>query len=357
MKRGQYDPGTTLWKLDAVYTYDEEGRPKTLKYPNNGHTYTYNYDAGSRPTTMTHDEAGSTVTDATVGGFNAAGQMTAFNFLYEGANFANTFGFNNLNQLTGIGITRGVQNYASFAYNYHTSLNNGRVQNMVRQMWNTAGTQVVNETVTYGYDTLGRLTSTTATTGISGQAWSQTFSYDGFGNLYNTGGAGLAAPFNLNSQTSLNSEKNQLGAHDGNGNPTGLTFDVDNRLKAQSVYTFGYAPDNKRVVRSKEIGGGQWEHEVAFYSGSRRLGRYRVTPGGSWLVETIHEERYFAGKALMPQDRLGSAAHAWLLPYGQELANGQNPTEPNDRVKFATYTRDQGGYDYADQRYYATRGF
>jgi YD repeat-containing protein len=335
---GQYDVGGTLWKLEAGYTYDEEGRPKTLQYPNNGYTYTYNYDAGSRPTTMTHEETGSTVTDATVGGWNAAGLMSGLSYRFEGSDYADGYLYNNRNQLTNITIQKGVANYASFGYTYNT-VNTGRVHSLARQMWNTAGTQVVNETVLYQYNTIGRLASATATTGISGQAWGQTYTYDGFGNLYNTVGSGMAAPFNLNSQSSLNSEKNQMGAHDANGNPTGLTFDVDNRLKAQGVYLFGYAADNKRVVRSKEIGGGVWEHEIAFYSGGSRLGRYRVTaPGGTWLVETIHEERYFAGKTLMPQDRLGSAAHAWLLPYGQELTNGNNPQEPNDRVKFATYT-------------------
>jgi hypothetical protein len=37
---------------------------------------------------MTHEEGGLTVTDATVSGFNAAGQITSFSFLYEGATFA-----------------------------------------------------------------------------------------------------------------------------------------------------------------------------------------------------------------------------------------------------------------------------
>ena len=55
-----------------------------------------------------------------------------------------------------------------------------------------------------------------------------------------------------------------MEAHDGIGNPTGLTFDVANRLKTSDVYTLGYAPDNKRIIRSKGIGGGQWEHEVLF---------------------------------------------------------------------------------------------
>jgi hypothetical protein len=154
MKRmGQFNAttGAPEWKLDANYTYDEEGRPKTLKYPNDGFTYTYNYDAASRALSMTHEEMVNgnpvTVTDASSTTFNAAGQMTGLNFLHQGANYNHTFAYNNLNQLTNITINRGANNYAEFVYNYPTA-NAGRLLSMSRRMWSVpqgggAGTQTV----------------------------------------------------------------------------------------------------------------------------------------------------------------------------------------------------------------------
>ncbi|MBM3774523.1 MAG: hypothetical protein FJW37_05095 [Acidobacteria bacterium] len=61
---------------------------------------------------------------------------------------------------------------------------------------------------------------------------------------------------------------------------------------------------------------------------------------------------YFAGRKLGPYDRLGSRRNvsgspARYYPYGEE----QTAT-PNQTDKFATYTRDASGQDYADQRYY-----
>lgn len=61
------------------------------------------------------------------------------------------------------------------------------------------------------------------------------------------------------------------------------------------------------------------------------------------------EELYFAGRRLQSTDRLGFKANAKLLPSGEEITS---PTTDNTGQKFATYFRDAGGLDYADQRYY-----
>jgi len=69
------------------------------------------------------------------------------------------------------------------------------------------------------------------------------------------------------------------------------------------------------------------------YLGGRKL---VFTPGAYWGV-------------IEGSDRLGSAvAH---LPYGEELSG-----TTQSRTKFATYWRDESGFDYADQRYYTPGG-
>jgi RHS repeat-associated protein len=65
---------------------------------------------------------------------------------------------------------------------------------------------------------------------------------------------------------------------------------------------------------------------------------------------------FFGSKRIGTFDRLGSAkynqnnAAQSFYPYGED----RGTVEPNDSLKFATYTRDAAtGLDYADQRYYA----
>lgn len=41
----------------------------------------------------------------------------------------------------------------------------------------------------------------------------------------------MAAPFNLNKQSGLNSEKNQIDAHDANRNPTVQAVRIGNQLR------------------------------------------------------------------------------------------------------------------------------
>jgi RHS repeat-associated protein len=332
------------WRLEAGYTYDNEGRLVTLTYPNNGKTYTTTYDLAGRPSGMTHQEFGTTVNDASGVTYNAAGQLTALAHPAEpGFNYSESFTYNGRNQLTNLTINKvrtifppGTTPVANLTYTYPAT-NAGRIDSMTNA--------ISGETVSYEYDQLSRLMAANA------QQWTQAYTYDPFGNLYKKTGTGLAAAWSTDWTASLVSAKNQIGSHDANGNPVGVTFDVENRLTTATTYQFGYAPDNKRVVRVKAPFTGSEVKEIHFYSGNQRLGAYKVyqqegEPG--WFVQTLSEERYFAGRRLTPQDRLGSAADARLLPYGEELSS-----TPNDRVKFATYVRDDWGYDYADQRNYS----
>jgi RHS repeat-associated protein len=113
---------------------------------------------------------------------------------------------------------------------------------------------------------------------------------------------------------------------------------------------YGYAPDNKRVY--KKVGANE---EVYFWGvGGERLGVYAPrTSNGTPYFEKMTTWKYFAGRRLQMQDRLGSVATgSRYYPYGEEGTPTANNTD-----KFATYWRDATGLDYADQRYYAsTRG-
>jgi len=71
-----------------------------------------------------------------------------------------------------------------------------------------------------------------------------------------------------------------------------------------------------------------------------------------WFAGKLIQDSSAAGAQPVAQDRLGTnrVNGARFRPYGDEITS-----TANDREKFATYTRDSyTGFDYADQRFYAS---
>ena len=112
-----------------------------------------------------------------------------------------------------------VPGQLNISYNFPTQ-NNGQISS---QTDNLSGEQI-----TYQYDALKRLYSASAS------AWSQTFTYDGFGNLTDKVGTG-GAP---NNHSQVNAATNQLTgySYDANGNliTTGFGWDPENRCRTQT---------------------------------------------------------------------------------------------------------------------------
>jgi RHS repeat-associated protein len=214
---------------------------------------------------------------------------------------------------------------------------------------------VSNETVSYTYDTLNRLTAAAA----SGKAWSQTYTYDGFGNLTGKSAVGAYPALNL----TYNPATNSAGGNDANGNPTGVgyTFDVENRMITGAGNGYAYDPAGKRV---KKAYGNAWE--FYFYGvGGQKLVTLACVMGDNGLGCPGGNQYnvYFGGKLVKSKglvvaaDRLGSVRansngeRMSYYPYGEERTS-----TADDREKFGTYTRDNPYQDYADQRYYAPWG-
>jgi RHS repeat-associated protein len=87
------------------------------------------------------------------------------------------------------------------------------------------------------------------------------------------------------------------------------------------------------------------------------LGQYGQTNTPEMTNSVMLLATFFGGKRVGVFDRLGSAkynpdgATQSFYPYGED----RGTVQPNDSLKFATYTRDAAtGLDYADQRYYAS---
>jgi RHS repeat-associated protein len=351
---GQYTPRTL--NMDAAYTYDPGGEGKVLSvnYPatnswngtqlvkTNGPTYTYAFDSMYRPTGLKDQNNNTVVNNVS---YNAANQLSTFN--------TETRTYNNLNQMTQLTIT-GSQPL-NISYNFTAGQNNGKI---------TSQTDNLSvETVTYQYDSLNRLLSAS-----SSQSWSETYGFDAFGNLLSKTPTGGAPALSQSVYPASNQIMEQT--YDSNGNqissPLGsLTYDAENRIATGPVgVQYAYDSRNKRIWRGT-LSGGTLSQQVYFYGvDGQKLGTYTFTLGqyGQTNVPEMTNSvvllaTFFRSKRIGTFDRLGTAkynqnnAAQSFYPYGEDGGTMQ----PNDSLKFATYTRDAAtGLDYADQRYYAS---
>jgi len=264
---------------------------------------------------------------------------------------------------TNLQVTNVTSGGYNFTYNYSATQNNGKIQSMTDA--------ISGETITYQYDTLNRLASASGTGDPNGQ-WSQTFTYDGFGNL--VAKAGNNAPNNIT--INVNPATNQLTGNGalydsvgnllqyGSGTPEqSYSYDVENRLTqvtANSVVTmYGYDTRNERIYSGPQtVGCGSAEKYFFYGVDGKKLAVITAqwTTTGTCYASPITVTQtnvWFAGRLLVPQDRLNS--HGKYFPYGEDRTN-PNPTNPANGVeKYATYTRDaESGLDYAYQRYYTS---
>jgi len=358
-------PGQVNWKsLQAGtataqtvnYEYDISGRLTYMGYPAPGLVeLSYGYDGMGRPNSLSVPGAtGYWVQNAQ---YDVAGRMNSMQYaaVPGGAYTLETMTYNVNGQLASLnwGVAPGSSGYTGPAggiqYSYSATQNNGQITQAVDTL--------SGETIGYLYDALKRLTSATSTpiSGSSTAPWTQTFQYDGFGNLTAKVLNGATTPIAVNAAT------NQLSSvyYDANGNMTSgagatLTYDVSNRL-ASAVETsggieyYGYAPDNKRVFQQTASG-----HQLITLYGTQgeKLSVFDLT-ANAWVATYV----WFGGKLISDGnavygDRLGTnrASGARFMPYGDEITS-----TTNDHVKFGTYTRDSyTGLDYAGARYYAS---
>ena len=346
----------TSTDFDAAYTWDNRGRMTSLATPGSGPVYAYQFDNMGRLNGMT--ENGTSMATAA---YTAAGQI--FQLKYD--NLTETRTYNSLLQLARL-TTQQFNNFFTtvmdMQYTYPTA-NNGRIAQSTDY--------VAGETVNYTYDALNRLSTAGSTNG----SWSQSYLYDGFGNLTGMNGA-VAYPVDPTSNRLIIPQ----GNYDANGLPSTQTttnvWDVENRLVQQGTLgtntLWGYDPNGKRVQQTSlpaQNSANVYEPTIYFYSFSgQKIATFTSSWDGANNLNWTPQSRnlYFAGKLIrsnnytVATDRLGSVRYGWpmgpenqinYLPYGQERTS-----TADGREKFGTYFRDGQGQDYADQRYYNQAG-
>jgi len=355
---GSFNAGDPNY-MEAVYTYDNEGKMTSVKYPgdNNGsgpgRKYTYTFDTMGRANKLTDDQA-TPVDWAKNGLYGPAGEMTSLDyFKATGQYYTEARTYNSRLQLTQLRAYYTTTDSLNMQYVYSATQNNGQISQSIDT--------VSGETIDYTYDSLNRLI-TAATTGPQ---WGLSFTYDGFGNRTNQTVTKGSGPSNTVAISGTTNRITTAGyGYDSNGNMTTmpygsgsmtLTYDIENRL-TQAVNTNGtelysYDSGNRRVYQKLASG----TEQVFFYGvNGDRLKTYQLLANNQFSV--THTNIYFAGRLLRQDstttfiDRLGSVRNtSRFYPYGEEQGSGTIPD------KFATYYRDSNtGLDYAQNRYYSS---
>jgi YD repeat-containing protein len=184
-------------------------------------------------------------------------------------------------------------------YNYSASRNTGQIASMMDN--------VLGETVSYGYDAMTRLMS-------AGGAlpWSQSYSYDGFGNLTAKSGSGAVFSNAVDQTTDRVAGTNVCYDPDGNlvsdangggcGNPN-HTYDIGNRLVSAKVSggteTYAYDARNKRVGKR----GANGSQTIYIYDAMGEklavsVSAYGPAGGNGMSILASTNNVYFAGRLI-----------------------------------------------------------
>jgi RHS repeat-associated protein len=342
--------GSSSINMDAVYTYDSEGNITSIQYPNAqfnsnntttaGPKYTYGYDSMERRSSMVDQASTHWVSGVSYTPAGQIAQLTANTFTETRTYNAN---------LELIELVSGSN--VHYKYNYSSTQDNAQVLSV--------NDVISGETISYQYDTLERLIQASGTGDPSG-AWSQSFTYDGFGNLSQIAASNAPAL-----SLAVNSQTNQIttsSSYDANGNLTSYSgstygYDIDNRLTQANPSSggevlYGYDTTNHRVYKGAYSSGTYSAEEIYFYGAEgHKYGAWKVNPSSGVLLQASVTKQWFGSRLLSPQDRLDSRGK--YFPFGQERTNITPPNPPNDQEKYQSYTRDSfTGLDYANERYY-----
>lgn len=351
-------------------SYYPNGALQTETYPavpgaGDRRTITYTNDAAGRLASLS-SVATSYAPAASVSGIGYAPHSALTGETY-GNNLVHAVTYNNRRQPNEIklGTSGAPTSVLSLAYNYGTTNNNGNVQSISYAGGGLSYTQ------TFGYDQLNRLT-----TSQEGASWSQTNSYDRYGNRSIVGGV-----------LSFNAGNNRITgwSYDAAGNLLNdgihsYTYDAENKIsKVDAVPAYVYDGEGQRVRKllgeNLRFVYGLSGQLIAEFNGSAGTLTKEYIYGGSGLVATIEPTAVNAnGTRYTTSDHLGSArvvtnsgagvvSRRDYMPFGEELGAGIGgrttgmgfSAADGLRQKFTSYERDnETGLDFAQARYYGS---
>lgn len=393
------------WALE--YTYDTLDRVINIKYPDQYNSpasgarknVAYTYDASSRLSGLTFDglqQAGDMV-------FNAGGQLTSDKIGTSGTNqITEDYTFDpQTGLMTNQKVWRNGATLLDLSYDYTRNNSAGNTT----ASWKTGSVTKILDNKDhakdreYQYDALGRLV---VAKGKASNQWTQSYTYDRYGNRLSVGSSGTAAngstiPTDGLPSVTYETASNRMAAstgfqYDSAGNQTrglaedGTTwlkfeYDAANRLQAvkndatnAGVQAFQYGSNNARLIDwSGSTGknsfimnvGGKTiaeyiEHASTvptwtksnIYMGDRLLSTNSANSTSTGYTEFHHPDRL--GTRLITNQALGTNYEQAHLPFGGALdAESTIFTNPK---RFTSYERSNlTGQDYAQNRVYSAK--
>jgi RHS repeat-associated protein len=342
---------------ETSYTYYDNGTLKTIEYPT-GDTVTNEYNGCWLPYSVFSSVENNYLVTSTL--YNQLGQIAEINL---GNGLSTTYGYWDVGGE--YDTTGGYYGRLWEIITYESDPEEDAIQRM-RYTWDAGGnlTQRENvlteETETFGYDSLDRLTEASLT-----DVYDLTYAYDEIGNI-------TSVTNNLLSETDSYDYGSQPHAvtdvgeteygYDDNGNMTTrgdqtIEWDAENRPVSVSdgvdTSTFVYDGDGNRALKTE--GGDTILYINQYYeknlttgevTSSYYLGGKLVATKTGDTLEYIHQD-HLSGTALVSDSSGGLVNEISYYPYGS-TRSGDVPT---DR-KFTGQRLDSSGLYYYGARYY-----
>ncbi len=390
----------TAYPMVTSYMYDSLDRTTDVRYPaeygmagSPRKLIQPTYDTASRLTTLKVDgqqQAGDIV-------YNSSDQTESIKIGTAGNNqVTESYQYDNLNGLlTNQKVQRNGTTLLDLSYDYARNNSVGNLSGKTGHLTKIVNNLDTNKNREYEFDALGRLTKAK---GGTNNLWTQTYSYDRYGNRTNVAATGVAADNstmpkdgipNLTYDNLSNRITNSGVQYDVAGNQTralaedGSTwlkyeYDAANRLQLirkdsdnSLLQAFQFGSSNQRLMDMdygygyvKIFGNGgaveyteftgavmTWSNSYT-YLGDSMLST--ITPNGTTSETTEYNHPDHLGTRLITNQQTGSSVEQATLPFGTAL--NSESTRINNPKRFTSYERSVStGLDYAINRSYDSK--
>lgn len=295
----------------TTYTYDNQNRLIQITTPGN-QTVTYAYDAagnrvglgtpaGSISYSYDNDNRLASVSSQGVGTFNysydKAGNRTQLT-LPNGVTVS--YGYDTINRLTSLKQTLGSQTLASYTYTLDPAGNRTKVVN------------ADGSSVSWTYDDAYRLTGETDQDPNGTTTFQASYSYDGVGNRTSATFNGQTTNYTYNNLDQLTSAGTTQYSYDGRGNLTQITAG-----SSVTKYTYDAAD---RLASATEPDGTKASY---VYDADGR--RVQQTVGSS-VTNYLWDEASTNGDVVLETDGSGATQASYVLGDGELLAQTRSGT-------------------------------
>ncbi len=303
------------------YTYDKVGN--LTSSTDAGGTVSYAYNQVNLLTTLTEPSGAKTTYS-----YDNANRRTSMSYPNS---IVTSTGYDGANHTTSIKAVKGTTTLMSFGYSWNGDLK-------------ASMTDLSNNTTSYSYDALNRLTEALVKNGSGSQTADDKYSYDGAGNRTSATINGTATTYSYNAADELTSSvkggTTTTYSYDGNGNLTsggGLSFTYNAKNQTTAIntdtYTYSGADQTDRVtVNSTNYTYGSLGLGSASDSGGQTY--YTRDNRGQLMSERISSSSYYylmddIGSVRLLTDSSGTVKDSYSYdPFGTSTSKSETVANP-----------------------------